>query len=137
MTDYIYPDNWVLVSCLSVITMLGWLMYSWLLNCMINCMIKTFFYFSLPFLFVCMFYVWFFSFCDDHQFIDVSSENSSWLSGWWRFRCLACLGSDPLTSEFSFRVVAYVLPCSLSIYFEYCWTIILVNDIMVCLNISL
>jgi len=30
-----------------------------------------------------------FSFCDDHQSIDVSRcENSPWSSGWWRLCCL-------------------------------------------------
>ena len=85
--------SWVLVFCLLIITCsIDVCMFGYKIVC--NCMIKCFFYSSLPFLFVCMFYVWFSSFCDDHQFIDVSIwENSSW--SWWRFRCLACLGSDP------------------------------------------
>jgi len=30
-----------------------------------------------------------FSFCDDHQLVDVSRcENYPWSSRWWRFRCL-------------------------------------------------
>jgi len=30
-----------------------------------------------------------FSFCDDHQFIDVSRcEKSSWSTGKWWFRCI-------------------------------------------------
>jgi len=38
--------------------MIGWCMYLWLWNCM-KLYDKTFFYSSLPFLLVCMFYVWF------------------------------------------------------------------------------
>jgi len=31
-----------------------------------------------------------FSFCDDHQLVDVSRcENWPWSSGWWRVRCVA------------------------------------------------
>jgi len=38
---------------------------------------------------LCVLYVWFFSFCDDHQLVDVSRcENYPWSSGWRRSRCL-------------------------------------------------
>jgi len=56
---------------------------------------KNLFTLAYPFfLFICS--MCGFSFCDNHQFIDVSRcENSPWSSGWWRFRCLVRLGSDP------------------------------------------
>jgi len=103
-----YPDNWVLVSCLLVIT------------CLVGLCILTFKLhaqlYDKPFslcltLFACLCVcVWFFSFCDDHQFIDMSRcENSSKSLEWWRFRCVACLGLDPLISEFSFRNIVHVL----------------------------
>jgi len=42
-----------------------------------------------PFLLVVCSVCVIFSFCDDHQFIEVSKgENSSWSTGRWWFRCL-------------------------------------------------
>jgi len=43
-------------------------------------------------LFVVCSVVWF-SFCDDHQLVDVSRcEKHTWSSGWWRFRYVAYPG---------------------------------------------
>ena len=75
-----------LVYWLKVIT---WLDDVCILDCesVYNCMINPF-RSSLPFLLVYVMCV-VFSFCNDHQFIDVSRcENSPWSSGWWRFRCI-------------------------------------------------
>jgi len=58
LTDYMYPDNWVLESCIVCHHMFGWFMHLWLLNCMLNCMINPF-YSSLSFLFACVSRMWF------------------------------------------------------------------------------
>jgi len=55
---------------------------------MLNCMIKPF-YSSLPFLLLVFVLYVVFSFCDDYQFINVSRcGSSSWLSRWWKLRCI-------------------------------------------------
>ena len=96
---------------------------------------KKSFYSSLAFLFACVLCV-VFSFCDDHQFIDVSRcGNSSWSSGWWKFRCVAYLGSNPASS--SFLLGLWLM------YYLALWAFILnivellfclVNGIVVCLS---
>jgi len=110
--------SWVLVSLLLVITC--WIdvcIFAFKIVC--NGMIKCSSTLAYHFCFACVFVVVFF-FCDNHQFIDVSRwEDSSWSSVWWKFRCLARLGSYPFLFFSFFRVVAHVLSCSLSIYFEY------------------
>jgi len=56
------------------------------LDCVIAC---DCFYSSLPCLLVWLSCMWFLSFCDDHQFIDVSRcENFLWSTGKWWFRCI-------------------------------------------------
>ena len=98
-------------------------------DCMINHVCS-----SLPFLFVCVICV-VLSFCDDHQFIDVSRcENSPWSSGWWRFRCIA-IWAGFLFTWVSFRVMAHVFSCLWALF----WNIVdlllhLVTGIVVCLR---
>jgi len=54
-------------------------------DCLMNC-----FYSSLPCLLVWLSCMWFFSFCDDHQFIDVTRCERFSRSTWERWlRCLA------------------------------------------------
>ena len=92
-----YPDesSQSLVYCLRSHNMFGWYIYC--LDCVIacDCLINCF-YSSLPYLFVWLSCMWFFSFCNDHQFIDVSRyERFSRSTGKWWLRCLAVwAGSD-------------------------------------------
>jgi len=60
------------------------------LDCVIACdCLINYFYSSLPCLLVWLSRMGFFSFCDDHQFIDVSRcENSSWSTRKWWFHCI-------------------------------------------------
>jgi len=58
---------------------------------------------------LCVLYVRFFSFFDDHQLIDVSRcENYPWSSGWWRFCYWVDWTWALLFMSFA-RAMAYVL----------------------------
>jgi len=109
-----YPDesSQSLVYCLRSHNMFGcYILFGCEMacDCLMNC-----FYSSLPYLLVWLSCVWFFSFCDDHQFIDVSRcERFSRLIGkWW----LGCLGRLDwiLLSGFSFRATTHVLATPLN-----------------------
>jgi len=135
-TDYMYPNNCVL--SLSVL-LIGHYMLGWIYVCLtfkpyVQLHDKTLFTLAyLLCLLVCLCVA--FSFCDDHQFIDVSKcENSSWSSGWWRFRYVAYLGLDRHVPSTLLELWPMYLPCSLSMLLDtlkllFC----LVKGIMVCL----
>ena len=91
--DYMYPDesSQSLVYYLRIHNMFGWYIYC--LDCVIACdCLMNYFYSSLPCLLVWLSCMWFFFFCDDHQFIDVSRcerHSRSTRKGW--SCCVVCL----------------------------------------------
>jgi len=70
-------------------------------------------------LFGVCFVVWFFSLCDDHQFIDVSRcEKYSWSTGRWRFCCLTSGLAYAFALFFFFWAMAHVLFGLWALFFE-------------------
>jgi len=93
--NYTYQDKSyrVLVYCLEGHNMLGWCMYNWLWKSVwLND--NTIFFSARAYpLLVWLLCMWFFYFCDDHQFIDVSRcerYSRSIEKGW--FCCIVYLG---------------------------------------------
>jgi len=74
-----------------------------------DCMIKLLLALAYPSVcLLCVLYMRFFSFCNDHQPVDVSKcENYPWSLGWWRFRCLVDWTWALLFMSFS-RAMAHV-----------------------------
>jgi len=76
-------------------------------------------------LFVVCSVVWFFSSCDDHQFIDVSiCEKYSWSTWRWWFRFLV-IWTWALLIMSSFRAMAHVLSGLWILFLEYCRYVII------------
>jgi len=97
-----------------------WMIYKMLGLCDGMLLFDELFYSSLPCLFVWLSCMWFFSLCDDHQFIDVSRcERCSPSTGKRRLRCLATW-TGLVHYGLSFRATTHVFGCSLISQSYYC-----------------
>ena len=137
-TNYMYLDNRVL--SLSVLLaghyMVGGFMYAWILNCMFNCMIKTFFTLAYPFcLFMCLA-------CD---FLLLRWPSIYWCEQMWELLVVIRVMETPLHSltwigfpfsKFSFKTLWPMYCPTLWAYILYTVKLVsrFVNGIVVCLS---
>jgi len=85
------------------------------------------FYSSLPCLLLWLSYMWFFSLCDDHQFIDMSRYERCSRSTAKRWLCCLAIGTRLIHSRLFFRATTHVFGCFLISQFYYCWIVVSVS----------